>query len=134
MNIRDLRIGNLVDYDNIKSCYVVVINSKCFQDTFDQGIIINTFPSLKEINIKDAKPIPLTEEWLLDLGYKKRRKKSYYHPYTMGYELYNITALDGGFKIIAKRGTYILSKELKYVHDLQNYHHGCVGTDLEFFQ
>lgn len=76
------------------------------------------------------KPIPLTEEWLLKFGFKKRKNRHLFHwenkivisEYKDEFEnfFYPKTGYDIRF-----------SNEIKYVHQLQNLYFALTGTHLK---
>jgi hypothetical protein len=107
MEAKDLRIGNWIKRPNYKNPYQV--NKSSFI-----GWKMNYY-----------KPIELTEEWLLKLGFKS-------DPY---HDLYYANKPDGFFNIdINKtRGRLELHYkhiELKYVHQLQNLFFALTGEEL----
>jgi len=126
MKPQELRIGNLV--------YLVLENSPNIKE---QHIVEPTTLMMLtgEVNSKGTylDPIPLTEEWLLKFGFEYNIKR-YYHPTTMLFELFNVSALHGGFKIIAgrKEKNIILqiSHPIKHVHQLQNIYFALTGEEL----
>jgi len=77
--------------------------------------------------------IPLTEEILLKLGFVKDNTldKIYYCPQTMRFDIINASALDGGFKFKAFRGSYILSEPILYISEIQNFFFCSAGKELD---
>lgn len=77
--------------------------------------------------------IPLTEEWLIKMGYE-RRGPIWFHPTTVLHEIWNRAKL-GGEHYIAGRmePDYFLgiSEQIKYVHQLQNLYLSLTGKELE---
>lgn len=102
MEARELRIGNLVNFDDT-----------LLKFEFESGW-----------NLDYIKPIPLTDEWLIKLGFESD-----------GIEWWNGIICLGVFK----DGIYYLPTEeihyragqiFKYVHQLQNLHYAITGEDL----
>ena len=107
MDVREFRIGNKVDlYGSIATIEPVDFS----------GI---------GIAIKKGKPIPLTEEWLLKLGFFE--DNTYLNIGEVRY-------------YIGEFGTYldeqvwwneeIISDHIKYVHQLQNLYHALTNEEL----
>jgi hypothetical protein len=120
----ELRINNIIkqgEVDALHPCSIEILRSKA------RVFIEYCF----------AEPIPLTFEILEKCGFVNSSVKQWYHPETMLFELRNITALgDEGFKIIAgwnveHRGIFRgISKEIKYLHQLQNLYFALTGDEL----
>ena len=96
INAKELRIGNLLQCAG---------SDNYFEVTADDLQIIDTGSS-------KAKPIPLTEDWLLKFGLKK------------GFVFF----IDKEFNLFF-RGNFII--ELRSVHQLQNLYFGLTGKELE---
>ena len=111
MKANELRIGNyvLLTKDNFYT-------SKIYQlDGFD-------IYKLDESNCFDAKPIPITEEWLLKFGFEKNSIDLFY-----------------SLKNFIIRHDFILCDidirvEIKYVHQLQNLYFLLTGKELQHEQ
>jgi len=94
-------------------------------------VTIDTFYWLAECvrNEEDYKPIPLTEEWLVKLGFEKHEFSNY--EYCKG--LFNLAHSNKlnptGMFYEAERGTY-----LKHVHQLQNLYFALTGEELTIKQ
>lgn len=122
MEARDLRVGNLVSYENAEFnvCKVQTVFLTHFRATnIDTGVCYGN--SLR-INYK---PIPLSEEWLLKFGFEKSSP-------------YWIKASSGFYFGIFPDGNlmYLFSEELmtpikcKHVHQLQNLYFALTGQEL----
>jgi len=116
----ELRIGNLVNFNNISIGEVTVLNN-----TRNIGIVLEN--GVYRDNNDLFKPIPLTEEWLVKLGLKQDTidKYWYFHPtYNKFYPLYR-RGVYWGFN-----GLGLGVKEIKYVHQLQNLYFALTGEEL----
>ena len=120
LNADDLRIGNLVEYENA---------------IFEIDIIAREFPSLNTIAYGvgvvrwiDLKPIPLTEEWLLKFGFQKLYD-NYYLLYvgslTINY-YYNYSGSTWKFMLEEQL------LDIKYVHEVQNLYYSLTKTELTY--
>jgi len=145
---QELKIGNLfhpMDRSNeihmpITLRIIQLVEIGLFDSKY---ILFHEYPTqaeFKKISNRDLSPIPLTEERLLELGFlpSKVHIKNYSHPQTMNFELRNISGLEDGFKIIAgiplENYFKAISKEIKYVHELQNIFEILTGTELTLKQ
>jgi hypothetical protein len=116
MKSSELRIGNLV-INNLNG----EILKPC--DVLCDGI--NT-DNIEGLNYAFIEPIQLTEEWLLNFGFKK------HHITHIVYEL-NGTALAVKIwedQFICFWGRTSTKSEIKHVHQLQNLYHSLTGEEL----
>lgn len=113
MKANELRIGNYIVWDSTGEVEIV-------KDIVTHG---RKYHNINNVNIKDAKPIPLTEEWLVRFGFK------YY-----GYWKYWQIKCENRLKIYPwkngfdYRGTHHF--EIKHVHQLQNLYFALTGEEL----
>ncbi len=129
MKLTDLKIGNYIQTPNGIDEIRGLINRNCFKDVF---LVKNS-----DIEIEDVKPIPLTEKWLLKLGFDDSEHKKGY----TGLEYRSNVILDFVltkplvmgewqkdycFELIQHRFV-----EIKYIHELQNLYHVLKGKDLK---
>jgi hypothetical protein len=124
----ELRIGNLVDLGNriakvieINHLACVVVDLEETQDTIE--------------DYERTKPIPLTEEWLVNFGFVKQ-------DYNMSgcdiYQLKNIIIMKSFINPERKLGITVKGispptwslKDLIYVHELQNLYFALTGEEL----
>ena len=126
INAKELRIGNLVEYritdklDERKEWWEV------------SEIDADDIHWLSKVDTKDEdfRAIPLTEEWLLMFGFKKRKNRHLFHwenkivvsEYKDEFEnfFYPKTGYDIRF-----------SNEIKYVHQLQNLYFALIQEELK---
>jgi len=125
MKATDLRIGN----------YYFRKHGKGWAETcIDEDMVGRIFSQSTEYALNDFEPIPLTEEWLVNLGFKetwsdgKERKEYSIGPfYLFHYRKGNNESVkweSGGGDV----------RVLKYVHSLMNLYHALTGQELELTQ
>lgn len=104
---KELRIGNLLDRHTVYE-----IRENFFTNIMGDSILY-----------RDAKPIPLTGEWLIKLGFKKRD-----NIYTKkGFKII------GGITIFGAKQNpafYYKDVRIKSVHQLQNLYYALIGKEL----
>ena len=79
------------------------------------------FVFMQEENII-YKPIPLTEQWLIDFGFKKHTTMDIYPTYSLN----NVNINDGVVYIVG----FGFVNYIKYVHQLQNLYFALTGIEL----
>ena len=106
MKAKDLRIGNLIKYQN---------------ETLDVKHLKTTLSLCgdKVIYYREIEPIQLTEEWLIKFGFVKEID---------GYSLDPLTI--GKYWIRHNFAQLIQSDKIKYVHTLQNLYFALTGKEL----
>ena len=124
MKKEELMYGNKLLFLN-----EVVTFSHISQIREDGVFWIKTIESKIDSKSFHFKPIPLTEEWLLIFGFKKRKNRHLFHwenkivisEYKDEFEnfFYPKTGYDIRF-----------SNEIKYVHQLQNLYFALTGAEL----
>lgn len=126
MTSTELRIGNLIQ------CYRKAFDKEKTQHKISGIFFLDEFGDCVEledgfiINInKGIEPIPLTEEWLLKLGFELYSEKEYH-----GNGLYPILVWDDGFWLDDNETGTINDKPILYVHQLQNIHFVLTGEEL----
>lgn len=130
MNHKELRIGRQKIITTVDSIYegyeFPLVNLSIHED--DENRFYGT-------SLEDIEGIPLTEEILLKAGCIKGHKKNFYWREHLLFEIFNVSALENGFKLIAGRLTknaiIAISKEIEYIHQLQNIHFVLTGTELQ---
>ena len=135
MEAKELRIGNLLHFpftnENIE---ILGINAH----EYSNGIF-NTISFKKDTNlyfeqIEELKPIPLTEEWLLNFGFETCGYDLLFwqHKKIKGLELGGINWADKGYKeyqfLNYQIGDNIFS--IDYVHQLQNLYFALTKEEL----
>jgi hypothetical protein len=116
MNARELRIGNFVDRNGLMEIISINENKVRFYDHYNRMKTKHWF-KLDEF----TKSIPLTEDFLLKLGFKKWNTKEL---------IYSKKKL-----ILHKRKDgWVLNRRTKviiFVHQLQNLYFALTGEELE---
>lgn len=97
-----------------------------------------TIMNLSDVSIIIVKPIPLTEKWLRDFGFKKRADDN--SGYKEGYVFQNrkvvLKKIDGHFRLYLSDTEddwfYTTSIHIYNVHQLQNLYFALTETELVF--
>lgn len=116
MKANELRIGNYVQYPNLKKPIRV------------------SFIDTTETNTTRTQPIPLTEEWLLKFGFnsdwsKILTKQIEGNTFELRFDKTDkIIVLDVN---INYEETSLEFKHIKYIHQLQNLYFALTGEELE---
>jgi hypothetical protein len=113
----ELRIGNLLDVDG-KFWAVGDIVTNPFELFFIENNDYN--------HSLNAKPIPLTEEWLLKFGFKYNEDSQENEVYKNGIILLLLRRNPIRFTLL----TTVFSIKLQYVHQLQNLYFALTGEEL----
>jgi len=141
INAKELMIGNYVTINNPKyrpddtGKILVVTEIKTEQSTkhFESGQTISGY--LLENKYKDTfgqyvefiQPIPITEQWLLDFGAKKKEHMPYYY-----FDYILIKIVEGTYEVSVKFFGGYNSTDfcIHYVHHLQNLSFALSGKEL----
>lgn len=119
MEAKELRIGNLVYYENDKVTEEISTTNLIFIEYWN----LNKGKNKTEPENR-YKPIPLTEEWLFKFGFELNNK---------GWSKDNIDYFieynDNIFDVVAYSFYYIIA-QIKYVHQLQNLYFALTGKEL----
>ena len=122
INIRELRIGNLIYYKGYDGFKKVESIEKLEKWRGGYRVVAGTNNFMTDLI--SASPIPLTTTFLLENGFKKsysenRAFEIYYHPVGD----FCLTAVGG---IISFGGTI----KIKHIHQLQNLYFSLTGEEL----
>ena len=122
LKAKELRIGNLVQI------------VKYWKDFYDENYFIPKEINLDDLrainNFKDiAKPIPLTEEWLLKFGFGKSDEHEYGSNEHDLFGFYYDYHFNKFYLDTPEDNIYI--PFIKYVHQLQNLYHCLCGNELQ---
>lgn len=122
MDARELRIGNYVDFE-----YGEENRTFGFLTTIEGA---DDLLGIENGNLK-AQPIPLTEEWLLKLGFEKYGKTKLYKN-TKG--RVSVTLTSNQFGKFSGSSDFLLNDfyyiPIKHVHQLQNLYFALTGEEL----
>jgi hypothetical protein len=114
----ELRMGNYVKHPSYKD--PIQINGVDKNDIFNM--------TTGEIPLHVINPIPLTEQWLIDFGFKYFADQQYEKQYD--YLCFNWDK-ECGLIIFIDNSTDSFSQEhIKYVHQLQNLYFALTGIEL----
>lgn len=138
MKANELRIGNLMNFPFTNEIVEVVgINAHESIDLRLNKTIINTISFRKNLNlycepIDKIKPIILTEEWLLNFGFKKIDYHRFkINPSKIFDYYYTASTHDCSFRFYNDDIiTYI--SDVYYVHEIQNLYYALTGKELTF--
>ena len=134
MQANELKIGNWVYEvnENSKGTIAAILQNE--RDIFDVEML-NKDGMFFEVQLEDIKPIPLTEEWLVKLGFKLKDGQDDDKDSTM-YHRNMICDIEYGDGSVFWHDNYtsIYHKSITYVHDLQNLYHAIMGEELKIKQ
>ena len=118
----ELRVGNLLNYDTAEGDVVTA--------TIGWQYIQWATEDPKGFNLVHS-PIPITEEWLIKLGFKQ------YHDFKIIYDLMPLCGF--GYDISTKQvvilekgnpNSHWIERKIEYVHELQNLYFALRGQEL----
>lgn len=112
-NAKELRIGNLVTIDGV----VVEI----YEVTHG---VIEIANGAEPYSINDIEPIPITEEWLISVGFVKQLDGNYKHPNSHEIEVF---FHNRGFEVMVNS---TCKNHIKHVHDVQNMYFALTGDEV----
>ncbi len=119
MEATELRISNIVNCNNKRhhEPYIVVesITSECINVDF------------RPYNLNELEPIPLTEDWLLKLGFKKDLNS--YKLKNFGRSMFHFGK--PCFYPAGRLSSLMRMDNLSYVHQLQNLYFALTGEELK---
>ena len=125
MTTRELMIGNYVmAINNYEDIFYV----NCIYGYRDLNITSGIYKNY-DTTIKDIKPIPLTEEWLLKFGLNNPTNEKPYH-----FKKSAVEFLHSEFQDELKcfcNDKPMFSFPCKYVHQLQNIYYSITGEELK---
>lgn len=133
MKESDLRIGNYVYYEHTTHIVDGIYENKVYSwwvkdrepvieyEMKDVGGAMVKNPYRDAVNRYE--PIPLTEEWLIKLGFEKNITTDLYP--TFSYDILNVN--DGIIYVL----NYGFVSHIKYAHQLQNLYFTLTGEELK---
>lgn len=118
---RDLRIGNYIQTDYEGTLVVQEVHS----DSVLAGKTINSLSG--KFYEEGINPIPLTEEWLLKLGFREvGNTRIFFLPFQGRYHNFNLDEMR------YYNGEVSIQINTRYVHTLQNLFHALSGEELVY--
>jgi hypothetical protein len=117
---KELRIGNLVISPSLNE---ITVNARWILEQHQCDLS----------NCEYLQPIPITEEWLLKLGFEMvyisefRTKLTHKKEHFIGYDLSHVS--DKSMEGFTWYGRYIT--DIKYIHQLQNLYFALTQKELE---
>lgn len=121
MNAKELRIGNLV-YDTEGKVNTISLDA------------LKYLVKYGDTNLCQAKPIPLTEEWLLKLGARKNNlPNGYWISVTNLKAELHFETFDNTDEIVTtliSQSCELILDRIKYVHTFQNLYFALTGEEL----
>ncbi|HHT04032.1 MAG TPA: hypothetical protein GX005_06925 [Bacteroidales bacterium] len=141
MKITELRIGNLVTVDNPKYhpqlkgvlLRVTGVQERSINGAIETSVTLeHSVKSMVEYQtysqfIEYIKPIPLTEQWLLDFGFKVKRE--FYDKGKLSILLANLKDYHSNGRVYYNSWA-IMESQPKYVHQLQNLYFALTQEEL----
>lgn len=120
MKASELRINNYLYNDGV----VVKIDARTIFDIWDDK------------GLKNYKPIPLTEEWMLKFGFKKLSHNNIWQKITNANRVLNLEEADGYIKNavgfgVSEDGYRMIQI---YVHQIQNLYFALTNEELTYEQ
>lgn len=131
----ELRIGNIVGFlmedsvDEREEWYEPnIINVTDLVYLSNREIRHKDFPPDKQVK-PDYIPLPITEEWLLKLGFIKGTDLFFLPIPNLSCEIH-ATFYRGGYVIELQNHLLPIVTEVEYVHQLQNIYYSLTNTEL----
>ena len=118
MEAKEIRIGNNIKIDGV----VVTVDGRTIFDFW-----------CYEDRRRKHEPIPLTEEWLLKLGFREVNGHVFLFPENDSFRLWGFAWNIEQF-LITGEWVEISTPSIKYVHQLQNLYHALTGEELKLKQ
>lgn len=137
MKAEELRIGNW--YKSVKFGCPVVCELSDLHELYHRADGAYNYPPIYEV----FEPIPLTEEWLLKLGFSKIHESETYDVLKVSYIDDEYAYWITGLYLLSKNGDrwcfyqytdedtgFEIHSDVKYVHQLQNLYYALTGEEL----
>lgn len=132
MTEREVSINNFVLVDGLIAKIIGFYSANDevdieYQDDLNKVSYMNN----ESRDFKDLEPIPLTEEWLVRLGFEKTYDKAL--PYQDAYSKEGLI-FDGEFQLTVEgkeSDLHGIGKPLKHVHQLQNLYFALTGEEIK---
>jgi hypothetical protein len=118
IQVKELRVGNYVNHNNFK--VPMMVSGLILEDSRCRVAVIGSNSTLMCGGSWSA--IPLTEQWLIDFGFKKHITMDIYPTYSLN----NVNVNDGVVYIVG----FGFVNYIKHVHQLQNLYFALTGIEL----
>lgn len=130
-----LRQGNYVmDEHGVKYGYAgLCVVTKIYDDTYDCAAY-NPKDNTIYTNCKGiTQPIPITEEWLINLGFTKQESHLFIFPQNTSYRLWGFAWNVQQFSINTTGDGWddVGALSVSHIHQLQNIFHALTGKELQ---
>ena len=138
MDIKELRIGNYVKYNgSVVSVYAISNPTPSKDKHFNNKARVTLWCNgLMDATIDEIEPIPITEELLLKIGFKKDANANNHYRYVIDNCMFEIRLWDSGTLI--KLDNYcedcvrkVHLPKTPNLHQLQNAYYLLTGKELE---
>ena len=123
MEAKELRIGNLVIYNDILMKIRGITAPTPRKGIYNNEFIIELFDGagLLDCKLDEINPIPLTEEWLIKLGFARKGNV---------FRLKKLTIFKVKERFYSPHSGFAYSIEIQDVHQLQNLYFALTGEEL----
>lgn len=135
MKVTELRIGNLVNkvYSKLQKTdstleSVKAVSPAYIDEIYYDSVRINNEDGIRNVKISDIEPIPITEEWLIKLGFSEYKRIGQRVFYRIGYFVCEV--IPTGACIYYTNNEELISYQM-YVHQLQNLYSALTLQELE---
>lgn len=133
ISVKELRIGNLVYIFNNREAEVTDVSRHgCWVNLLEP----EEMQSLSH-KVNNISPIPLTEEWLVRLGWEWNERTNSYErtpnekePHGAARMHLEFRAINGSYKMFNYVLKAIIAERIWYVHQLQNLYFALTGKEL----
>lgn len=133
LNEKDLRIGNLILFndDNNTACTIESIKRDFDDEPYSVEIKFKD-GMFSDVNIEDIKPIALTSEWLLNLGFTfSEAFKDHFYKHIEGQKLFSVFPFSTKpFCRITEGDFAVYNMPCRFIHQLQNLYFALTGKEL----
>lgn len=137
MTSNELRIGNLVYPIELWDGEPYSVTAENLSESIYESVDVNHEKRLVHILNGQIAPIPLTEEWLLTLGFEKIERENYKSrkwylrediPHAIRFNLQKATI--GGQQVMSAHKNDACVQHIQYVHQLQNLYFALSGEEI----
>lgn len=151
MKKQELRIGNIItltedgwveftnffDEDEDLNWLMKENNKYVFVKSLSDEVELTRYGlDLNYYDYQEILPIPLTEQWLIDLGAEKWKDRFIIQAWGPGHpsQRFDIEWKSGAIILASRYQDHnddLLMRHIQYVHQLQNLYHSLTGEELE---